>query len=327
MVIRMFHIILTILKVIGIIIGCILGLLLLILLSILFVPIRYKSEGVFQNEKHVSFRVSWFLHLISFRLRYKDGKLDYGARLLGISVPIEKLLDIGKEKAKSAGRKTSKKAEDITEEDTYEIGRDVEKQVEEQQDIKSEEHEITEKVAEPTEEPKSQQPEEEIGKDQKVSFYKKIKLQIRKIHLKFKNLKYQFLKIYGKIKKALLNIRNIRNFLKDEDTKLVIRFLKEQITELYRHIKPRKFKADIRFGTGDPATTGQILGFFSIFYAYFYNTVKVVPDFENKVFKGSFFLRGRIRVVTLLIIGIRMYRHKQLRNAIISISNKEENNG
>lgn len=68
----MLHIILGILKVIGIIIGVILLLLCTVLLSILFVPLRYRAEAVKEPEQaDVKLRVTWFLRAVSVLL-YAD---------------------------------------------------------------------------------------------------------------------------------------------------------------------------------------------------------------------------------------------------------------
>ena len=68
-------IILSILKIIGIILLCILGLLLLAVLLVLFVPIRYKvtadsNINDIDKEYHVTAKVSWFLCLVRGKYEY-----------------------------------------------------------------------------------------------------------------------------------------------------------------------------------------------------------------------------------------------------------------
>ena len=83
----MVHIILTILKIIGIFLLVILGLLLLALLSALFVPLRYSGRAQKEGEvMEASLRVSWLLHLIHFTLGWREGKLDWNLRIFGISL-------------------------------------------------------------------------------------------------------------------------------------------------------------------------------------------------------------------------------------------------
>lgn len=86
----MLHIILGILKVIGIIIGVVLLLLCTVLLSIVFVPVRYRMEAVKEPERtDVKLRVTWLLHAVSVLL-YADvtGAVSVTVRLFGIHLPL-----------------------------------------------------------------------------------------------------------------------------------------------------------------------------------------------------------------------------------------------
>ena len=75
------HVILTILKILGILLLVILGLLLAIVLSVLFVPVRYQLEGEKPSsgwsEANGKIRVSWLLHLIHLRIQYREKELDW----------------------------------------------------------------------------------------------------------------------------------------------------------------------------------------------------------------------------------------------------------
>ena len=86
------HVILTILKILGILLLVILGLLLAIVLSVLFVPVRYQLEGEKPSpgwsEANGKIRVSWLLHLIHLRIQYREKELDWECYLFG--VPLKK---------------------------------------------------------------------------------------------------------------------------------------------------------------------------------------------------------------------------------------------
>lgn len=71
----MLHILLTILKVIGIIILVLISLVILIIAAILFVPIRYSIDAVYDRKvKNLEFKIkiTYLLHLISVKYIYKD---------------------------------------------------------------------------------------------------------------------------------------------------------------------------------------------------------------------------------------------------------------
>ena len=55
------HIVLLILKILGILLLVLLGLLLLVLLAVLFVPVRYQLQGMWKEDKWASVKVSWLL--------------------------------------------------------------------------------------------------------------------------------------------------------------------------------------------------------------------------------------------------------------------------
>ena len=86
------HVILTFLKILGIILLVLLGLLLVIVLSVLFVPVRYRLEGEKLSpgwsEANGKVRVSWLLHLIHLRIQYREKELDWECYLFG--VPLKK---------------------------------------------------------------------------------------------------------------------------------------------------------------------------------------------------------------------------------------------
>lgn len=60
----MIHILLLILKIIGIILLSVIGLLLLAVLSVLFIPVRYKAKGDYHKEFTGKLHIGWFLNAL-----------------------------------------------------------------------------------------------------------------------------------------------------------------------------------------------------------------------------------------------------------------------
>ncbi len=81
----MLHILLLILKIIGIVLLVILGLLLAAVLLVLLVPLRYRLEGSWHGEPAGKVRVTWLLHAVSVLASYENG-LDITAKLFGFTV-------------------------------------------------------------------------------------------------------------------------------------------------------------------------------------------------------------------------------------------------
>ena len=97
----MVHILLLILKIIGIIVLSILGLALLIL----FFPITYvgKVNGNIEEKKITgNIRAGWLFHLLHCRLWIENTEIHYNIRLLGIKIKSSET----KEKKKKEKRET-----------------------------------------------------------------------------------------------------------------------------------------------------------------------------------------------------------------------------
>ena len=100
----MVHILLLILKIIGIIVLSILGLALLIL----FFPITYvgKANGNIEEKKVTgNIRAGWLFHLLHCRLWIENTEIHYNIRLLGIKIKSSET----KEKKKKEKRKNQSK--------------------------------------------------------------------------------------------------------------------------------------------------------------------------------------------------------------------------
>lgn len=93
-------VLLTILKVIGWILLGILGLILLTVLTVLLVPIRYRADGVWKEEKYIRGRVTWLLHLLSIRVTYEK-ELLLEVRVAGFLIYPKKERSGKKKKAAS----------------------------------------------------------------------------------------------------------------------------------------------------------------------------------------------------------------------------------
>ncbi len=81
----MFHVILVILKVIGIILGGLLALFLLLLGIVLFVPVRYRIRATKYETIQVKAKASWLCHIIDVRFRFyqEEETYSYCIRIFG----------------------------------------------------------------------------------------------------------------------------------------------------------------------------------------------------------------------------------------------------
>lgn len=104
------HVVLTILKIIGIILLVILGILLLIFLALLFVPLRYQAH-VRKEEKDLEAdgRLTWLLHLLRMDMTIRDLKGTLVIRACGFRLKTIHFLKKDEEAEKAPEKETAKR--------------------------------------------------------------------------------------------------------------------------------------------------------------------------------------------------------------------------
>ncbi len=299
----MLQIFFLILKIIGIILAAVLGLAILLLLLVLFVPVRYRAYGVKkEGECRAEAKISWLLHLISVPVAFWEGELSAKIKILGIT-----LMDLTDSGSFEEAEPVPEPAERTEEQKTAQSG-----------ERQAQEHPVEKQAApERTSQKNEELEEEEEEKNGIFSRFLQFLRMIWKfftgIPRKLKNLKCTFRRFCGKIKRMARKYRAAKEFALDERTKAAVRLVLEQAKIFARQALPRKICGEVRFGTSDPALTGQILGIAGIFYPLFMDNVKVDPDFEQTILEGELFLKGRLRIVSAVRIAWRLFRDKNVR--------------
>lgn len=163
---------------------------------------------------------------------------------------------------------------------------------------------------------KKNEPETEVSQKQKGSSSVVRNLDERP---KTKNKRVKKKKVKGsrkeKTKKAFSfeGVSSIIRFIRDVENRKAFRKIKKELYLLVRYLAPRKVKGQFVIGTGDPATTGLLFGGISLLPFVYREGVHISPDFENKVFQAEGYMKGRIRVLYLIRLAIRIYRDEELR--------------
>ena len=281
-------VIIFILKIIGIILLVLLGILLTLLGLILFVPVRYRIGGSVEDEFEVRGHVSWMLHLLGFYFSYQESEFKTHFKICGIR--------IGKRE-----KKKKKKKEDVL----YEA-EDV--LISEEESVTEVEKEV-EDTAVPTfsEEPV---PEKKPRHQKKKGILDRIRTAVRRARDTLTHIKD---KIY-----------DIKNFIVDETNKKLFQILQKELRYLLKHFKFRAINTDLRFSLGDPANTGGALGILSMMPWLYRYQFHIFPDFETEELyvRGVFDVRGRIRLIHVVISAVRILMQKECRTAIKNFINK-----
>lgn len=336
----MLHIILLILKIIGILLLSVISLLILAILLVLFVPIRYRVKAEHGEAIWVDGRASWLLHLLRARISYMENTLDIRVKLLWFilydSLAPKPPKD-GRRKIRTATKSRSKeqtaglmkrsgtqknlerKAEQERIADQAKLS-ESEEQAKTEGVPEPERQTKTEKTSEPKEKAESErmgEPGKEAAQETDKSFirrlFDKIVSILEKIKAFFRGLKEKFIRWLQTAANIKSKIRLISDFIKDEMNREGFKITYSSLKRLLKHILPRKLYSRIVFGTGDPCTTGQALGVMGILYSFYGDRVTIIPDFENKVLEGKHYARGRIRLITVLIIVIKLIEDKRFK--------------
>ena len=300
----MIHILLLILKIIGILLLVILGLVVLLLL----VPIRYAGKGnVAENHLVYSIKAGWLFRFLYFDVKGNDGEGLATFRVLGIpikkiKIPAEKKANTGEEQIKETEQKKSSGEERV-------------------QDSKSKEKnkKETEKDENPEEEQMESQKatfKDNAGSEEKKSLIKKIKELINRIKDKIQNITR---KTQGFINKIV----EVKRFITAKSTKRAYNYGKNIIIKLLRHIRPRKIKANVTFGMGEPDGTGKILGYLAIIFPVLRmnpKRIQIYPDFQKKIIEGDVMLKGHIILGVVIIYALKFYFNKDIHGIIKKFS-------
>uniref|UniRef100_UPI003260D391 hypothetical protein n=1 Tax=Clostridium sp. NkU-1 TaxID=1095009 RepID=UPI003260D391 len=88
----MLHIILFILKILGLLVLIVLGLILTVVLLVLLVPVRYQAEGSYDGKVKGKARITWLLHILSVSAQYEED-LIVRVRFFGFRIGKPKKMD------------------------------------------------------------------------------------------------------------------------------------------------------------------------------------------------------------------------------------------
>jgi len=331
------QIMLMILKIIGTIILVLIGVLLLILAAVLFVPVRYRLSVQWEEDFHLDSTVSWLLHIFHTRISMENTKPHIRICIFGFVIYDNE--KPGRHKLSTGGKKKKKVK---TAAKTGKVKRSKTKAKSSEKPARKEKHEkpdivpslkdretvheyIEDRDAESDHtirKPKlCKDTTEDSEEPKRETLWKRILAKIRSIKSRitdfFKGLLNRILQLLRSFLEQKRKAGLIIEFIRDEINREGFQYTFFSIRKLLKHILPTKLRASIVYGTGDPCSTGQLLGAFGILYSLYGDKLSVTPDFENKRFVGDLDAKGRIRLITILIIVIKLIldrRFKQLRS-------------
>lgn len=295
----MVSIILTILKIIGISILVLIGVFILLIILVLFVPIRYKSQGSHtDSDTDVMGRISWMMGIAVLTLRYqRERQLRVRLRICGIPVFDNKRKR--RKKLKHKENELNNKSELRAASSASSLKENI---------ICNEENEENEpkELKEPdaitleTMEKESAQAFDDGENGKKMTIYQKIKCILSSFFTIFRNIKFTFQKICVTIVKIKDNIKYYLELLQQENTKRVFTVCKKQFLKLFKNLCPKKYKVNLHLGFEEPDLLGNVLAVFAVLYPYHRGRIDIQPEFGKNVFECSYQLKGKISIYVFL---------------------------
>ena len=306
----MLHILLVILKIIGIVFAVVLGVLLFLFLLFALGPIRYRAAGEADEKKALEGRISWMFFILRCKIQYTSEKgLIWYIRIFGHLVASNEKNFVEKKKKKKEKKDLSggQKMEELA------------------------------KVEEDREEPTTfaEQPVETIKKPivenkknieqeaKKVSFVQKSKKVIERIKgvlirwkKKITSIPEKLVSMKDKIIKNKDRLTGIKEYFLGEENKEVMKEILSRLKKMFGHIWPNKLRGRVEFGLEDPYTMGQILAVLGILMPIYQDKLTVIPDFEEEKLKGDFSLAGRIIPGYLVLQLFILIMNKEVRRVI-----------
>lgn len=302
----MVSILLTVLKIIGIVLLVILGLFVLILLLVLFVPVRYRAKGDYHDTSIAAgMHVTWLLHAASFKADYTSGQA-FHMRLKIFGIPVY-------DNQKTGGKKFRNKKSVSTKNKTGSAGEiqaasfeDAQEDITEKKEtiISENDYEADNSLSWISDDNVEQNLTADTSEledfSEKETGIRKIFLKIKTFFINFvnffKNIKFTFQKICGTIIKIKDNIKYYLELLQLDSTKQAFSVCKEQLAWVFKKVSPKKFRINLHLGFDDPAIMGEVLAVWGMFYPLHQGAIDIQPEFDASVIEGNFSLKGHTSV-------------------------------
>ena len=346
----MLHVLLTILKVIGIILLVILALLILLAAAVLFVPLRYrirvrKEDGPLQAEA----RVTWLLRLICAEAEYLEKQVTVVLKVCGFRLKTMRF-------PQGAGHAPAEKRSPDVDEDTVLQGTGAPKTTpgvpERPGDVKAPAEPVKTESAQPpagpvkteSAQPPAGPPDRNGAEDHREARDSAEPSGIRRI---LASLPEHVLQLIEKICGLLLRLLDLpleaydraddiiyrtENKIRDIRRKIdpffsveaehVLGKLIEYVKYLIRGWKPRSAEGYLEFGTGSPDQTGKLTGLLFMILPARAKRYRVEPDFYEKRLRTDTTLQGRIRLYRAAVVGLKLLLDREFRVLIGRIRGK-----
>ena len=297
------HVILLILKVLGITLLILLGIVLLLVLLLLLAPFHYTIDAEYYGDVKAVGRIQWLCFVLDLKGVYGNNKFLYYLKSFGFMISTNDeedkhyraVSDEEAERGKSSGKAKASEAEKVPVKVVEDDFESYEQELETEPQKKSIFMRIYEGI--------------ESGLEWVVTIPMRVHDKISELMARildfFSNLAENMNKVIMKRDMILQKITGVRSLLEKPYTKKVLKDGKVLLKKMWKHVRPRKLQGNIHFGLEDPATTGQLLGVVGMLYPVYRNHFVIAPDFEQQIFEGKIYAKGRVQIGRMTFLALR----------------------
>ena len=322
-------VLLTILKIIGIVLLVILGIMLFLLAVLLFVPVRYSVKGTVDNNITAEGKISWLCSILRYDFTFQEQELNGEVRIFGFR----------------PRKKERVSEEELEEEAVPEVKDEVEEVVSDLVSAAGEEDDSEGKISKSVTESDSdeislekasgrreQNPEMDFhtGRQNRKSSRPSGKNIFMRMWDKIKSFMKKIKNFFIGIQKRLTSFKEfvvkVKEIVTDTKNQYAVRRLWEELLYLLKHFGFRKIHTELTFALADPALTGQVLGVLCMMPFLYQYDFHIFPDFESESYyiRGSYDVKGRIRLIFLLVTAIRLLADKDIRSFLKKLLDHRE---
>lgn len=337
----MLTVILTILKILGLVIAGILGLILLILGIVLFVPIRYQAHVVKTNEEtdniDVKAKVTFLLHLLNVHVSYP------GDELYKVRIGFIKILPTKKKSSDSDSKTPDDKKEDSKQKDkSKKVKSEKDKNVkdkseENHQDLENQDSDIVDSGNNDSGNNDSDNNDsdtidtvidiaENVTDEISDEFFDDnptIEKFFNKVFDALRNFKDSIEKVYAKVVDVFENIEYYLNIVTSIHFDRALDHTKKKLGKMLYSMRPRTIKGYLNFGSVEPDTTAMVYGLYTAAHTFIFRDFILNPVFEENVVEGNVLIKGKITVIHILSAGIKIYFNKDVKYLIRKFTKKD----
>lgn len=287
---NLIHVLLILLKFLGIFLLFLLGLIFLILAA----PIRYSFH--FHAGEEASFggqiKVTWLLGILYIRGSYIEKIFEYRVRIFGYQIlgNQKEFLEKKQKRERKKQKKRNKKSEKSKNKENVPAP------------LKQEESCGDDRTAK-----QEMQPEEKVSPEQEGTCKERRSAEkaVEPMEKKPSSTDRFREKTTGRLDSLRKKIHEFREAYQEYHGKQLMDFAKQSIIKILRHVLPRRMRGFIRFGFDDPAVTGIVTGGAALFYPKYRDTLVLEPDFGQECFEADCRGRGRIHPGFFLYMGLK----------------------